>query len=156
SGCVAIASTIKPWRFSISRWPRYASPDSAAFDSDTTWRPDQSSSRAFIRPRCPRKSCRPVALVVFPLKTLLTGPRFDQRATHRGHQSVRTLHRAAEKAPRDLPFRNPSTSASLAAVEILDRDIVRVSFRETEDDPILVVDPNAVEPRAVMLQVFEV
>lgn len=32
SACVAIASTIKPWRFSISRWPRYANRDSAPFD----------------------------------------------------------------------------------------------------------------------------
>src|SRR5439155_26406506 len=46
--------------------------------------------------------------------------------------------------------------ALLATVEILDRDIVRVSFREAEDDPVLVVDSNTVEARTVMLQALEV
>jgi hypothetical protein len=37
-----------------------------------------------IRPRLPTKILTvPVGLPVFPLKTLLTRPRFDQRAIHR-------------------------------------------------------------------------
>src|SRR5262245_39678552 len=73
--------------------------------SDRVWRRDRWS--CVIGPRLPAKVLAvPVGLAVFPLKTLLTGPRFDQRAIHRkvliGHQSVRAVHHAAEKAPRDL------------------------------------------------------
>jgi hypothetical protein len=45
----------------------------------------------------------PVALAVFPLKTLLAGSRFDQRAIDGevliGHQALGTLDDTAEEAP---------------------------------------------------------